>query len=127
MASSASSDAQQQGQIERLLAAARNTVTAVPFCWVVTAADDGGANARVVNAQPTRGPEDFWTRWFLTPRVGRKAAEIARTGQVALPISAIPGMPMSRWPGRGWSTTGSGGSQFRGSVCDDPGASLPPA
>jgi len=46
MASSAPSDAQQQGQIERLLAAARDTVAAVPFCWVVTAADDRGAHAR---------------------------------------------------------------------------------
>ena len=60
--------------VERLLTAARETIDEVPFCWVVTSAGDGGANARIVKAQPTRDGEDFWTRWFLTPRAGRKAA-----------------------------------------------------
>src|SRR5262245_49751608 len=68
--------------VERLLKAARETISNVPFFWVVTAADPstgGGAHARVVNAQPSRPGDDFWTRWFLTPRAGRKAAEIQRT------------------------------------------------
>jgi len=37
-----------------------------------------------VKAQPGSDGEDFWTRWFLTPRVGRKAAEIRATGRVTL-------------------------------------------
>jgi general stress protein 26 len=84
MPSPARKDAQQERQVERLLAAARETIATVPFCWVMTVAEDGGANARVVQAPPTRDGEDFWTRWFLTPRIGRKAAEIGRMGRVTL-------------------------------------------
>jgi general stress protein 26 len=72
-------------RIDGLLAAARETIVQVPFCWVVTPTPDGaGANARVVKAQPGRDGEDFWTRWFLTPRLGRKAAEIRAIGRVTL-------------------------------------------
>jgi general stress protein 26 len=71
-------------EVERLLAAARDTIGGVPFFWVVTAADRGDANARVVNAQAGDPGEDFWVRWFLTPRSGRKAAELRRTGRAAL-------------------------------------------
>ena len=47
--------ATRQTQIDRLLAAARETIVAVPFCWVVTPNPDGvGANARVVKAQRPR-------------------------------------------------------------------------
>jgi len=38
-------------QLDRLLAAARDTISEVPFCWVITQGDDGGANARVVKTQ----------------------------------------------------------------------------
>jgi general stress protein 26 len=72
-------------QTDRLLIAARETIAQVPFFWVVTPTPDGlGANARVVNAQPSEAGEDFWTRWFLTPRIGRKAAEIQATGRATL-------------------------------------------
>jgi|SRR5437870_5688124 len=81
MPSPAGSEAE---QVERLLAAARDTIEAVPFCWVVTPDGGGGANARVVKTPPSAAGEDFWTRWFLTPRVGRKAAEIGRAGRVTL-------------------------------------------
>jgi hypothetical protein len=65
MASSASSDAQ-QGQIERLLAAAQHGHG--PFCCRHSGDDGGATPGRQCAA--TRGAEDFWTRWFLTPRVG---------------------------------------------------------
>jgi general stress protein 26 len=77
-------DAQREAEVERMLKAARRVVEALPFFWVVTAAADGGANARIVNAQPSRPDEDFWTRWFLTPPNGRKAAEIRRAGRASL-------------------------------------------
>jgi general stress protein 26 len=77
--------AAREAQIDKLLIAARETIFQVPFFWVVTPTPDGrGANARVVNAQPGDAGEDFWTRWFLTPRIGRKAAEIQATGRVTL-------------------------------------------
>lgn len=71
-------------QVERLLAAARETIADVPYCWVVTPAEDGGANARVVKAFPDEQGEDSWTRWFLTKRISRKSAEIRRAGRVTL-------------------------------------------
>lgn len=70
--------------LDRLLQAARDTIAAVPFVWVITAATEGAANARVVKAQPSRPGEDFWARWFLTPRIGRKADEIRQAGRVTL-------------------------------------------
>ena len=70
--------------VKRLLAAARDAISEVPYCWVVTAAGDGGANARAVKAFPNDEGEDLWTRWFLTNRAGRKATEISRAGRVTL-------------------------------------------
>lgn len=71
-------------QVERLLAVARQTMAEVPYCWVVTAAGNGGAHARAVKAFPNEAGEDVWTRWFLTNRIGRKATEIKKNGQVTL-------------------------------------------
>jgi len=71
-------------QVERLLDAARRTINAVPYCWVVTAAGDGTAHARAVKAFPNDQGEDVWTRWFLTNRIGRKATEVRQSGRVTL-------------------------------------------
>ena len=71
-------------EVERLLAAAQATIREVPFFWVVTAAEGGNANARVVNAQPEDEGEEFWVRWFLTPRTGRKAMEISQARRATL-------------------------------------------
>jgi general stress protein 26 len=75
---------QDQHHVERLLEAARQTIAAVRYCWVVTSAGDGHANARVVKAFPSSDGEDPWTCWFLTMRTGRKSAEIRATGRVTL-------------------------------------------
>ena len=77
-------DAEQQHQVERLLEAARRTIAEVRYCWVVTPAGDGRANARVVKAFPNGDGEDLWTHWFLTMRAGRKSAEIRAAGRVTL-------------------------------------------
>jgi len=77
-------DAEAQHRVERLLEAARQTIAEVRYCWVVTAAGDGRANARVVKAFPNAEGEDFWTRWFLTMRTGRKSAEILAASRVTL-------------------------------------------
>jgi general stress protein 26 len=74
----------QDPQLERLLAAAREVISEVPYCWVVTASGHGGANARAVKAFPNAPDEDVWTRWFLTNRAGRKATEIGDTGRATL-------------------------------------------
>ena len=121
MVSPAFSDTQRQ-QLERLLAAARDTIAAVPFCWVITAAGNGSANARVVKAQPSAAGEDFWTRWFLTPRVGRKAAEIRRAGRVTLAYQHGSGDAYVALSGRAelLDDPAAVESRFRGSTYDDP-------
>ena len=62
-------------EAERLIAAARHTIEEVPFFWVVTPGVEGGAHARIVQAQPSSDGEDFWVRWFLTPPRHRRLEE----------------------------------------------------
>jgi general stress protein 26 len=109
--------------IDRLLAAARETIVDVPFCWVITPNPDGlGANARVVKAQPGSDGEDFWTRWFLTPRVGRKAAEIRATGRVTLAYQHDSGRAYVALAGPAEliDDRDEVNRRFRGSAYDDP-------
>ena len=121
MASPAFSDTQRQ-QVERLLAAARDTIAAVPFCWVITAADGGGANARIVKAQPSANGEDFWTRWFLTPRIGRKSAEIGKARRVTFAYQHDSGDAFVALAGPAdlIDDRAAVESRFRGSAYDDP-------
>src|SRR4030081_3935143 len=113
---------QEQTHVEHLLAAARDTIAEVPFCWVVTAAGDGGANARLVKAQPSGAADDFWTRWFLTPRIGRKAAEIHRAGRLTLAYQHDSGNAFVALAGPAELIDDRAAveSRFRGSIYDDP-------
>ena len=122
MPSAAPNESQRERQIERLLAAARDTIAEVPVCWVVTAGADGGAHARVVKAQPSTAGEDFWTRWFLTPRIGRKAAEIREAGRVTLAYQHDSGNAYVALDGPAELIDDRAAveSRFRGSVYDDP-------
>src|ERR1700733_4567879 len=106
---------------ERLLAAARATINDVPFCWVITPAGNGDANARVVKAQRTDAGEDFWVRWFLTPRVGRKSSEIHRAGRVTLAYQHDAGTAYVALAGRAEliDNRDEVNSRFRGSAYDD--------
>jgi general stress protein 26 len=120
MPSPALSDAaQQQQEVEQLLAAARRTIEEVPYFWVVTAAAEG-ANARIVQAQPNRD-EDFWTRWFLTPPNGRKAAEIRRAGRASLAYQHASGEAFVTLSGLAEliDDRGEVNNRFRGSPYDD--------
>ena len=109
-------------QVEGLLAAARDTISAVPFCWVVTPAGDGGANARIVEAQPSGAGEDFWMRWFLTPRSGRKSAEIGKAQRVTLAYQHSSGNAYVALAGQAEliDDRAEVESRFRGSIYDDP-------
>jgi general stress protein 26 len=122
MPDAAAGDPREQQLVERLLAAARDTIDAVPFCWVVTADHDGGANARVVKAQPSGAGEDFWTRWFLTPRIGRKATEIGRTGRLTLAYQHASGEAYVALSGPAelLDDRAAVETRFRGSAYDDP-------
>jgi general stress protein 26 len=111
----------EQQAIERLLAAARETIVEVLFCWVVTAAGDGGVNARVVKAQAGDDNEDFWTRWFLTPRSGRKSAEIREAGRVTLAYQHDSGHAYVALAGKAEliDDRDAVDRRFRGSIYDD--------
>jgi general stress protein 26 len=73
-----------QAQIERLLAVARETIGAVRHCWVVTRAEEQGAHARAVRSFAGAVGSDEWTRRFLTRHSARKVAEIRRDPRVSL-------------------------------------------
>ena len=108
--------------VERVLAAARRTIEEVPFFWVVTPGVEGGANARIVQAQPSSEGEDFWIRWFLTPPNGRKAAEIRPAGRATLAFQHASGEAFVALSGRAEliDNRDAVNSRFRGSSHDDP-------
>jgi general stress protein 26 len=77
-------DIEERCHVERLLAAARKTIAEVAYCWVVTRAVDGGANARVVRVFFGEPGDDEWTRRFLTLCSARKTAEMRADPRVTL-------------------------------------------
>lgn len=109
-------------QVLGFVEAARNTIVAVPFFWVITAGRDGHVNARVVNAQAGDDDEDFWTRWFLTSRTGRKATEIREGGRVTLAYQHDSGNAYVAISGAAElvDERNAVDRRFRGSIHDDP-------
>jgi general stress protein 26 len=109
-------------QVERLLAAARDTISEVPFCWVITQGDNGEVSARVVKSQPGDVGDDFWTRWFLTPRTGRKSAEIRKSARVTLAYQHVSGNAYVAvaGPAELIDDRDAVDRRFRGSIYDDP-------
>lgn len=70
-------------EVDRLLAGAAKTIDSVRYCWLATAAEDGFANLRPMGRLPHDG-KDEWTFRFLTDGRSRKAADMRRTGSVAI-------------------------------------------
>ncbi len=71
-------------QIDGLLAAARQTIAKVRYCWLATRAEHGGANARAVRAFAGEPGDDEWTRRFLCRQASRKVQEIGCDPRVTL-------------------------------------------
>jgi general stress protein 26 len=71
-------------EIDRFLAAARETIAEVRFCWLATRATDGGTNARAVQVQAGAAGSDEWTRRFVVRRESRKVAEMRLDPRVTL-------------------------------------------
>jgi general stress protein 26 len=69
-------------EISRLLAGAAKTIAGVRYCWLVTDAETGLANARPMGR--VLPEEDDWTIRFVTGGRSRKASDICRTGEVGL-------------------------------------------
>jgi general stress protein 26 len=70
--------------ILRFLAAAHETIAAVPICWLATRSLEGGTNARAVNSSAGPPGSDEWTRRFLVRRSSRKVAEMRAAPLVTL-------------------------------------------
>jgi general stress protein 26 len=71
-------------QIQQFLDAARETIAAVPVCWLATRSLEGGTNARAVSSSPGSSRSDQWTRRFLVRRSSRKVAEMRAAPMVTL-------------------------------------------
>ena len=71
-------------QILQFLAAAKETIAAVPICWLATRSLEGGTNARAVNSSAGPPGSDEWTRRFLVRRSSRKVAEMRAAPLVTL-------------------------------------------
>jgi general stress protein 26 len=70
--------------VERLLAAAAATMEKARYCWAITVAEDGSANARPMGPQKSPASEDPFGILFLTRRGSGKALEIGRTGRLSV-------------------------------------------
>src|SRR5438552_1311317 len=73
-----------ESEILKFLSAARETITAVPICWLATRSLEGGTNARAVNSSAGSPGSDEWTRRFLVRRSSRKVAEMRAAPLVTL-------------------------------------------
>ena len=71
-------------QILQFLTAARETIAAVPVCWLATRSLEGGTNARAVSSSAGPPGSDEWTRRFLVRRSSRKVAEMRAAPSVTL-------------------------------------------
>jgi general stress protein 26 len=74
-------------QTDLLLTIARETINEVTYCFAVTAAENGEANARII--QP-RKLQDDWTVDFTTSRRCRKYRELTNSGRVTLAYQYDP-------------------------------------
>jgi len=73
-----------EADISRFLAAAHETIAAVPICWLATRSLEGGTNARAVNSSAGPPGSDEGTRRFLVRRSSRKVAEMRAASSVTL-------------------------------------------
>ncbi len=70
--------------ILQFLDAARETIAAVPVCWLATRSLEGGTNARAVSSSAGPPRSDEWTRRFLVRRSSRKVGEMRAAPLVTL-------------------------------------------
>jgi general stress protein 26 len=77
-------DERDAAEVSRLLAGAAKTIASLRYCWLVTAAEGGGAHSRPMGRVPCDPDEDQWKIRFLTGGRSRKASEIRRAGKVTV-------------------------------------------
>jgi general stress protein 26 len=117
-------DFEQTRLTDRLLAAVRNTIAEVPYCWVMTRAPGGGVNARVVRDNSGAGEENTWTRWFLARPDSRKLDEIRLDNRVTLGYQHDSGNAYVTLVGRAGVIAERSAVETRLRRADDPDGSL---
>ena len=73
-----------QVQVGHLLAGAEKVVARVRYCWLLTEAETGGANARPMGRLLPGPNENDWMIRFITGGLSRKAFDIRRASKVGL-------------------------------------------
>jgi general stress protein 26 len=76
-------DGKEAGDVERMLAGARNIVASVQYCWLVSPSDES-VRARPMGRLLPREHDDDWTIRFLTDLRSRKIADLRHTSTVGL-------------------------------------------
>jgi general stress protein 26 len=71
-------------EVSRLLAGAAKTIDRVRYCWLLTEAETGGANARPMGRLMPEVDASDWTVCFVTGGRSRKAFDIRRADKVVL-------------------------------------------
>jgi general stress protein 26 len=71
-------------EVARFLASAAKVVSSAPYCWLVTHAQIGDANARPMGRVRPNADEKDWIIRFVTDGRSRKASEIRCSGRVKL-------------------------------------------
>ena len=73
-----------QVQVGQLLAGAEKVIAGVRYCWLLTEAETGGANARPMGRLLPGPNENDWMIRFITGGLSRKAFDIRRASKVGL-------------------------------------------
>jgi general stress protein 26 len=70
--------------VNRLLRAAAETIGKLRYCWLLTAAGEGGIRPRPMGRVPRDSDEDEWTLRFITNGLSPKVADMRRVGHVSV-------------------------------------------
>jgi general stress protein 26 len=76
-------DGKEAGDVERMLAGARNIVASVQYCWLVSRSDES-VRARPMGRILLSESNHDWTIRFLTDLRSRKIADLRHTSNVGL-------------------------------------------
>jgi Uncharacterized stress protein (general stress protein 26) len=76
--------ADKNADLNRLLDAAADKIGKVRYCWLLTAAGDGGIRARPMGRVPRDADEEEWKLRFLTDGLSAKVADLRRVGSVSV-------------------------------------------
>jgi general stress protein 26 len=77
-------DERETAEVNQLLAGAAKALATLRNCWLVTASESSGANARPMERLKRDLDESEWKIRFLTDGRSRKASELRRDGKVAV-------------------------------------------